>query len=93
LAGRAAASMAAGHSPTEAAAEYTAAIDATLGAEMRAGRECLKAYANRAILFHLVLAWSAPGWAVFQRVAAGTTTFPRLLSYRAVRFALRAAQR
>ncbi len=92
-AGRAAARIASGADPAAVGTDYTAEVETTLGAEMRAGRECLRAYANRPALFHLILAGTAPGWAAFRRLACGRTTFPRLLRHRAVRLALRAAQR
>ena len=93
LAGEAAARVVAGHPPLEVDAWYSAHVDTTLGAEMRAGRECLRAFERRPGWFHLVIARTAPGWAAFQALTNGRTTFPRLMRHRVVRMALAVAQR
>ncbi len=93
LAGTAAARVAAGHSPLEVDAWYAAHVDTTLGAEMRAGRECLRAFERRPGWFHLVIARTGPGWTAFRALTTGRTSFRRLLDHRVVRLALTVAQR
>lgn len=93
LAGVAAARVVAGHPPLEVDAWYAAHVDTTLGAEMRASRECLRAFERRPGWFHLVIARTAPGWAAFRALTTGGTTFPRLMRHRVVRLALAVAQR
>jgi geranylgeranyl reductase family protein len=88
LAGTAAARIAAGTAPEAATGDYRRAVEASLGAEMRAGRRCLRAFERRPALFHLVLSATPPGWLAFRRLATGRTTFPRLLRRRTVRAAL-----
>ncbi len=91
MAGRAAARVVAGDDPDAVSASYTAEVERTLGAEMRAGRLCLRAFERRPYLFHLLLAFSAPGWAAFRRLSSGETTFARVLRHRLVRLGLSAA--
>ncbi|MHA3704425.1 geranylgeranyl reductase family protein [Jatrophihabitans sp. YIM 134969] len=93
LAGRAAARLLDGHPAASIGPWYSAHVDTTLGAEMRAGRECLRAFERRPGWFHLVIARTAPGWAAFRALTTGRTTFPRLLRHRVVRLALAVAQR
>ena len=93
LAGEAAARIATGRSPLEVTAWYGGHVDATLGVEMRAGRECLRAYERRPGWFHLVIARTPPGWAAFRALTTGRTSFTRLLRHRVVRIALAVAQR
>lgn len=91
LAGQAAAQVVAGRTPGEACAWYAGHVDHTLGAEMRAGRRMLEAFAARPGWFHVVLGSTPPGWAAFRALCNGRTTFPRLMRHRVVRFALAAA--
>ena len=93
LAGVAAARIGAGRSPLEATAWYAAHVDTVLGAEMRAGRECLRAFERRPGWFHLVIARTGPGWAAFRAMTTGRTSFARLLANPVVRTALAVAQR
>jgi geranylgeranyl reductase family protein len=81
LAGEAAARLAGAEG--EAAAEgYRAAIEATLGGEMRAGRQLLAAYEKRPVAFHGAIALVPPVWSAFSRVVRGDTTFGSLLRHR-----------
>lgn len=93
LAGEAAARVVDGHSPLEVDAWYSAHVDTTLGLEMRASRECLRAFEKRPGWFHLVIARTPPGWTAFRALTTGRTTFPRLMRHRVVRVALTLAQR
>ena len=93
LAGEAAARVVDGRPPVEVTAWYAAHVDTTLGAEMRAGRECLRAFERRPGWFHVVIARTGPGWEAFRAMTTGRTSFPRLLRHRVVRLALAVAQR
>lgn len=88
LAGQFAADIASGTAPAAAVAAYTAAVERTLGDEMRAGRRCLRAFERRPRLFHLVLGGTPLGWAAFRRLTTGRTTLARVLRHRTVERAL-----
>jgi geranylgeranyl reductase family protein len=68
-------------------AGYPAAIDAALGAEMRAGRRLMATFTKRPWAFHAVLA-SPPGWRMFRRWCRGETTFDALIEKLPVKVAL-----
>jgi geranylgeranyl reductase family protein len=91
LAGEAAARLAVRQVGVDVAVEgYRVAIEATLGAEMRAGRRLLAAFERRPAAFHGAIALVPPAWSAFARVVRGETTFGRLLRHRVPRAALRA---
>jgi geranylgeranyl reductase family protein len=66
---------------------YSSAIDAALGAEMRAGRRLMATFTKRPWAFHAVLA-SPPGWRMFRRWCRGETTFDALIEKLPVKVAL-----
>ncbi|GIF73467.1 geranylgeranyl reductase family protein [Asanoa siamensis] len=68
-------------------AGYPAAIDAALGAEMRAGRRLMATFTKRPWAFHAVLA-SPLGWRMFRRWCRGETTFDALIEKLPVKVAL-----
>ncbi|MEV0720150.1 geranylgeranyl reductase family protein [Asanoa sp. NPDC050611] len=68
-------------------AGYPAAIDAALGAEMRAGRRLMATFTKRPWAFHAVLA-SPPGWRMFRRWCRGETTFDALIEKLPIKVAL-----
>lgn len=91
LAGEAAALLveAEGEAAIAAAGEgYRAAIEATLGGEMRAGRRLLAAFEKRPAAFHGAIALVPPVWSAFSRVVRGDTTFGSLLRHRVPRAAV-----
>ena len=86
LAGEAAARMAAG--VPGAAGEYQAAVEATLGREMRVGRQLRQAFQRRPIAFHAAVTTVPAAWHVFCDAVRGQTTFADVLRRRAPRLAL-----
>ncbi|GIF65585.1 hyaluronate lyase [Asanoa ishikariensis] len=66
---------------------YETAIEAALGAEMRAGRRLMATFTKRPWAFHAVLA-SPPGWRMFRRWCRGETTFDALIEKLPVKVAL-----
>jgi geranylgeranyl reductase family protein len=72
LAGRAAGT--ADPADDTALAGYAAAVDATLGREMRAGRRFLRAFEARPQAFHAAVAALPYGWRAFGRVTSGERT-------------------
>jgi geranylgeranyl reductase family protein len=84
LAGQAAARMAAG-----APGDYEAAIEATLGREMRVGRQLRQAFQHRPLAFHAAVTLVPAAWRIFSDVVRGNTTFPDVLQRRAPQRALR----
>jgi len=87
LAGQAAARMAGG--AAGAASEYQAAVEATLGREMRVGRQLRAAFQHRPLVFHAAVTLVPAAWRTFSDVVRGHTTFPDVLQRRAPRGALR----
>jgi geranylgeranyl reductase family protein len=86
LAGQVAARMAAG--AQGAAADYESAVEATLGREMRVGRQLRQAFQRRPLAFHAAVSVVPAAWNVFSDVVRGHTTFPDVLQRRAPRRAL-----
>jgi geranylgeranyl reductase family protein len=66
-------------------ADYHAAIDATLGREMRAGRVLLGVFERHPAMLHGAVANLPQGWRVFRKVVQGRTTFADLLERPAAR--------
>jgi geranylgeranyl reductase family protein len=92
LAGQAAAAVADARGAADvesAAAGYRAAIEATLGQEMRVGRQLLRAFERRPWVFHSMISLMPPAWSAFAKVVRGDTTFGKLLRHRFPRRALR----
>jgi geranylgeranyl reductase family protein len=86
LAGEAAARLAAGASG--ATGEYEAAVEATLGREMRVGRRLRRAFQRRPIAFHGAVTLVPQAWRAFTDVVQGHNTFADVLERRAARWAL-----
>jgi len=63
----------------KAAVDYHAAIDATLGREMRAGRVLLGVFERHPALLHGAVTTLPQGWRAFRRVVQGRTTFADLM--------------
>jgi flavin-dependent dehydrogenase len=85
LAGEAAASIATARDDAAVAAagaDYARAIDAELGADMRAGFRLLRAFERRPGAFHAAVTTLPPAWRAFTGVTRGDTTFGRLLRHR-----------
>ncbi|GGF37164.1 hyaluronate lyase [Marmoricola endophyticus] len=72
----------------DAAASYTALVEAELGAEMAAGAQCLAALSSAPALLHRLL--TGPAWGQFTRLTRGETTLARAVRRRPVRLALAA---
>src|SRR4051812_24050498 len=87
LAGAAAVRLAGGD--TAAAGGYAAAVDATLGEEMRAGDLLLAAFSRHPLVFHAVVATLPPAWRTFRRSVAGDVTVAELAAHPSVARALR----
>ena len=60
------------------ALNYTFAIKADLGVEMRVGRKLMKAFERRPRAFHVAAIGLRPAWRAFARVTQGHTTFAGL---------------
>jgi geranylgeranyl reductase family protein len=86
LAGQAAARMAAG--AAGAAGDYQAAVETTLGREMRVGRQLREAFQHRPLAFHAAVTLVPAAWHVFSDVVRGHATLPDVLQRRAPRRAL-----
>ena len=81
LAGEWAARLAEAPDATEVhrqALNYTFAIKADLGVEMRVGRKLMKAFERRPRAFHVAAIGLRPAWRAFARVTQGHTTFAGL---------------
>jgi geranylgeranyl reductase family protein len=68
--------------------DYRREIDRTLGAEMKAGRQCLRAFTRRPGMFHAAVVGTKPGWAGFCRIGRGETTVAALMQQRSVALAV-----
>jgi flavin-dependent dehydrogenase len=86
LAGQAAARVAC--AVPGAADEYEAMVEATLGREMRVGRQLRRAFQRRPIAFHGAVTLVPQAWSVFTDVVQGNTTFADVLQRRVPRWAL-----
>jgi geranylgeranyl reductase family protein len=86
LAGQAAARLAAG--VATATTEYESEVEATLGREMRIGRQLRQAFQRRPLVFHGAVTLVPPAWTVFTDVVRGRTTFADVLQHWAPRRAL-----
>ncbi|NHC46471.1 geranylgeranyl reductase family protein [Motilibacter aurantiacus] len=80
LAGEAAARLAAG----EPGPAYEGLVEAELGAEMAAGRRCLRLFERRPGLVHAAISRTGRGAAAFARISRGETTLARALGHRGV---------
>ncbi len=96
LAGQAAAGLAGGgrvdaaaQTPGGDAAGYTAAIEAALGDEMRAGRQMRQAFERRPAVFHAAVTLLPQAWGYFQDVVRGESTLADVLRHRLPRRALK----
>jgi geranylgeranyl reductase family protein len=87
MAGAAAARLAGGDAA--AAGDYAAAVDATMGEEMRAGGLLLAAFSRHPLVFHAVVATLPPAWRTFRRSVAGDVTVAELAAHRSIARALR----
>lgn len=86
LAGQAAVRMVDGQ--LAAADEYAAAVEATLGPEMWAGRQLRRAFQRRPSVFHGAVTLIPQAWGVFTGVVRGDITFAEVLRRRLPRRAL-----
>jgi geranylgeranyl reductase family protein len=66
----------------EITAGYAAAIDETMGADMRAGRQMLRVFTRHPATLHTAVTTLPPAWRAFVRVTRGQTSFARLLGHR-----------
>lgn len=91
LAGQAAAQAAQAASSDKAdrlLAGYAAAVSATLGPEMRAGRAFMRAFTRRPWVFHLAFIALPQAWHLFAGVISGQLTIESVTRHRLVRIAL-----
>lgn len=75
-----------------ARAGYAAAIQPTLGAEMRASRQVMDLFTRRPGVLHTALTAVPPVWRGVDAYLTGTTSIPELLGTRTARAALRAVR-
>ena len=66
--------------------DYTAAVEAELGAEVAAGRRALKAFTHRPGVVHTVMRHLPPMWPLFVDLVSGRTTMAEQLERRRVRW-------
>lgn len=83
----------AGGDPSAVRAAYDAAVEATLGREMAAGRIALRAFERNPALMHHIVARTGRGWREFARLTGGDATLADALQHRSVRWGLLAAGR
>jgi geranylgeranyl reductase family protein len=93
LAGEAAAQMATRAQSDQARIRdaYTASIEQTLGAEMRAGAAFMKAFCARPKLFHAAVGLTPFGWNAFVKITGGRKSFVDALEHRPTPMLLRLA--
>lgn len=79
-----------GMSSTAIQSTYASRIEGTLGLEMAAGAECLRAFERFPAVFHLLIGGTRLGWREFCRITRGTTTLAQLSGHRTARWGLKA---